>query len=363
MRDRRGTQPSMIGARPRGLRFAFRPPRNGSSRRAPREGRLGVDLRGQPGTQRDALDAPFRAAARPRLRKSWSPTATTSRGGNPLNGARRARRRVFPSPAVTLLLAAQVAILIVAGWALTSPAWEARQVVVEGTRDQTLVAAIEALPLTGCNIFRCDLADRIRRVEALPAVASADVQAVFPDTLEIVVTPRTPALLLHTGGGSYVVADDGVVLGTPHDAPAWNVAALPALDYPDGAPAGGAPLAAGTRLDATVVNLAAQLRRGLHEAFDDAWALRYGRDDGFTATGPGGAQVRFGTARDVASAAGGDLSAATLGGAPDLARVSRGVTAQLAELRAILKALSDRGQRAALIDLRWGSHPYVRLGG
>lgn len=364
MRDRRRIRPSMIGARSRGPRVGFRPPWGGQARRGPREGRLGVDLRGEAGTQRDALDAPFRAATRPRRKTPWSMAGAMSGRTPPVSGpgTRRGRRRLFPSPAVTLLLAAQVAILIVAGWALTSPVWEARHVVVEGTRDQTLVAAVEALPLTGCNIFRCDLAGQARRVEALPAVANADVQAVFPDTLAVVVTPRQPALLLRTTAGSYVIAGDGVVLGMPRDDPAWGAPALPALDDPDAASAGGAALAAGGRLDATVVKLAAQLRMGVHGTLGDTWALAYDRDDGFTATGPGGARVRFGTVRDVASAAGGDLSAATLGGPPDPARVGRGGEAQIAELRAILKTLADRGEHAALIDLRWGGHPYVRLG-
>ncbi len=349
----RNQPPSMTRAHSREIRFPFRRKQSGAASRVPGEGRLGMDLRGQPGKQRDAFEAPAHAAPRPRLLPSRrsTPAATAHPG-----------RRILPSPAVTLLLMAQVAIIVAAGWALTSPVWEVRHIAVEGTQDQTLIRAVESLPLTGCNIFRCDLADRARHVEALPAVASADVQAVFPDTLAIVVTPRRPTLLLRTTTGAFVIADDGVVLGLAASDPAWNATSLPALDDPGAALAGGTPPVVGARLDASLVKLAAQLRSGVHGALGDAWTLRYG-GDGFTATGPDGTLVRFGTTRDVASATGSDLSVATLGGTPDAAALSRGADAQLTELRAVLKLLATRGERATLIDLRWTGHPYLRLAG
>jgi hypothetical protein len=40
-----------------------------------------------------------------------------------------------------------------------------------------------------------------------------------------------------------------------------------------------------------------------------------------------------------------------------------GVVGQLAELRAILTLLTQQGETAEWIDLRWGTHPTYRLAG
>lgn len=246
-----------------------------------------------------------------------------------------------------------------AAWALTSSTWQVRYVRVQGTNDAVVAQAIQALPLTGCNVFRCDLTRDVRLVRALPAVAHADVHAAYPDTLVVVVVLRTPVLVWITNQGAIVIADDGTALGAPANDPAYAALHLPVVEDASAAAFGGVP-AAGVRLDTALVEMAAQLRSGLHDALGDGWALVYLPGIGLAATQPDGRQVLFGTPSDAVSMLSDAASAQALGTDPTPDAASRGARAQLAALHRILAALSSRGQSTELIDLRWGAHPYWR---
>jgi hypothetical protein len=259
-----------------------------------------------------------------------------------------------------MLACAQVALIAVALWALLAPTWQVRHVRVAGTSDPVLLAAIAQLHLGGCDIFRCDLAPMAHQVESLPLVAHADVHADLPDGLIVVVTPRRPAVLWQTGAGTYVLADDGVVLGTPQSDPALLTAPLPQISDADALVFGGTSPAAGARLASILVKMAGQLRMGMAGVLASDWALEYTAASGFVATDSTGRQVIFGTPRDAASTVAGPGTLQQLADpAPDA--VTRGVRMQLAELSAILALLRKNGQSAALIDLRWGTNPYYRL--
>lgn len=274
------------------------------------------------------------------------------------------RKRKLPRRlALLTLVCAQVLFAVVALWAATSPYWQVRHVRVEGTDDAIVLRAIETLPLTGCNIFRCDLAARVRRVEALPAVARAGIHAVYPDTLVVSVTLRRPALLWSTPSGQLVVASDGTVLGTPDSDPAYASAALIAVRDDASAAFGGRVPAAGSRLSPTLVEMAGQLRKGVQEVLGNGWTLAYTADTGFVAASADGRQVDFGTPRDAAQAADDSGSVASLLSDPTSQQVIQGVQTQLAELRALLHQLGGAAGRAVLIDLRWGGHPFYRLAG
>ena len=321
-------------------------------------GRVGVDVRGgYVPPSRPLESAAPRAPSRSRPGSGVAPI--TTRPTTPISTRPRARRRHF-HPALIILACAQVALIAVALWALLAPTWQVRHVRVTGTDDPVLHAAIARLHLGGCDIFRCDLARTARQVESLPLVAHADVHAELPDGLIVVVTPRRPAVLWQTSAGTYVLADDGVVLGTPQSDPALLSAPLPQVSDASGAVFGGAPPAAGDRLAPTLVKMAGQLRRGMAGVLASDWALEYTATSGFVAIDSVGRQVIFGTPRDAASTVAGPGALEQLAD-PSPDAVTRGVRMQLAELPAILALLRKNGQSAALIDLRWSTNPYYRL--
>lgn len=275
------------------------------------------------------------------------------------------RRRLHIHPALKGLLVAQVALIALAIWGLTSPTWQVRHIRVEGTNDPVLRQAIQQLPLTGCNIFRCDLASSARQVQRLPLAAHAQAQASYPDTMVIVVTPRQPAVLWHTGVGDLVLAADGTVLGAPESDPTFTHPTLPRIDDDSATLFGGQLPHAGQSISAVLVEMAGQLRRDMSGALGDGWALHYTADRGFVASSADGRQVLFGTPSDAALATQTDAQAQALSYVtpPSADAVARGVQRQLAELRALLAQLKQRSERAMLIDLRWGAHPYYRTDG
>jgi cell division septal protein FtsQ len=351
MRERRPTHPAAAGWRPHRARHTPRRVRSEPIAGAT-DGWLNVDLRAQPETHEP------RGPRLPWRRPSGSyPTSLPLSPASPLTATAR-RRRLRLHPALAALLVVQALVAGLATWALTS--WQVRSVRVQGASDAVVTRAIEALPLTGCVIFRCDLARDAQVVEALPAVAHATVSAAYPDTLVVVITLRTPALAWKTEQGELVIADDGTVLGTPQSDPAYASLRLPEVDDAAAATFAGTMPAAGARLDADLVKMATQLRTGMAVVLGDGWALDYQRGVGLAAVQSDGRRVLFGMPRDAAAMSPDDASIQTLGSPPSSATVAQGVRLQLDALQLLLQELARRGQQAALIDLRWGAHPYWR---
>lgn len=351
-----------------------------------REGRTGVDMRAAGGTgQRKPVSGPQtapreRALPWRRTRHSTPLPVSTSLAPQanmaaPMETVTEAllartskRRRIRINVGLALLAVAQIAVLGLIAWGLTSPTWQVRYVQVEGTQDATLAAAIRKLPLTGCNIFRCDMAQRVRLVEGLPAIASAQVHAAYPDGLIVMVTPRRPALLWQVGGETngqtIVIASDGTVLGTSASDPAYTKAVLPLVLDDESAAFGGRMPAPGANMPAIMAEMAGQLRNGMTAALGGpGWTLHYATDNGFVAMGPNGEQVVFGTPADAALALAPPVAPAALGSTPDTATVDAGVRAQLDEVRSLEALLASKRQHPSLIDVRWGTHPYYRITG
>ena len=238
---------------------------------------------------------------------------------------------------------ATLALGALAVWALTTPALRVHYVRIVGTRDPALVAEVRALPLAGCAIFRCDLARDAALVEALPAVARADIQVVYPDTLIVRLTPRVPILIWRAAGQPYLVAADGTLIGPSDPAGASR---LPLVDDPQAAALGGAGhVRPGARLARPLVEMAAQLLNGVPGALGAGATVRYDAEVGLVADGGNGLVVAFGDPTRPPNDAPG------------------GVVGQLVELRAILTLLTQQGETAEWIDLRWGTHPTYRLAG
>jgi cell division septal protein FtsQ len=89
----------------------------------------------------------------------------------------------------------------------------------EGTIRSTIDLPVGATP----NVFRIDARAMEKALEALPAVADAEVDVALPDRLTIRVTERTATFVLATPAGSFLVDVDGFVLD---ELPADDAAAL-----------------------------------------------------------------------------------------------------------------------------------------
>lgn len=255
----------------------------------------------------------------------------------------------------------QALFLAAIAWGLTSPTFQARYVQVQGTSDPALLATIQRLPLTGCNIFRCDLTRRAHLIEALPAVAHAEVHTIYPNGLFVVVTPRRPALLWQTNGQALVIASDGTVLGPLASDPTYTKLALLPISDPSAAAFSGRIPQPGYQIPATEAEMAGQLRTGITRMLGSGWTLQWTADRGFVASNPSGIQILFGTPTDAAQTLSSYPGPAALAATPTPADVDRGVAAQLQILQALRSQLAQSGQQASLIDLRWGPHPYYRL--
>ncbi len=79
------------------------------------------------------------------------------------------------------------------------------------------------------SLLSVDLAMLEQRVEAHPAVASASVGRVLPDTLTVIVVERKPAALVQHAGGTLFLDNEGVVLSLAPDMPAGMLPELMGL--------------------------------------------------------------------------------------------------------------------------------------
>lgn len=147
----------------------------------------------------------------------------------------------------TLALAALLALVVGAGaWLLlASPYLLAEQSRVEGADEVGLARVTRAADVpVGTPLARVDL-DAVRaRVEAIPAVESADVSRSWPHTVRVQVTPRTPVATVAGGrapeGEVAVLDGDGTTFAT---VPA-RASGLPQVRLADGVDAEGVTEAA-----------------------------------------------------------------------------------------------------------------------
>jgi len=91
--------------------------------------------------------------------------------------------------------------------------------------DRQVVLSLLDLPESR-SLLSVDLSGLERKVEAHPAVASASVGRVLPDTLTVIVVERMPAALFQHSDGTFFLDKEGVVLSLVPDKP---VETLPEL--------------------------------------------------------------------------------------------------------------------------------------
>lgn len=116
-----------------------------------------------------------------------------------------------------------VALLTVAcAYALTGPAFRVEQVNVIGTHSGALSQQIQQMGMQGQNIFLIDVTGLTDRIDALPQVASVNLQKQWPNQLVVTVQQRVPALLWQTSYGTFSVDGQGVVIAPASASPTMN---------------------------------------------------------------------------------------------------------------------------------------------
>jgi cell division septal protein FtsQ len=87
------------------------------------------------------------------------------------------------------------------------------RIAVTGASPELAADVRETLaPALGESLLALDLADLERRVEGVPAVASARFDRAFPHTLAIAIVPEQPVAVLRQGSASWLAAAGGRVI-------------------------------------------------------------------------------------------------------------------------------------------------------
>lgn len=135
-------------------------------------------------------------------------------------------------PARTLLAAAILAGAGVGAYAAAraTPVFDVSVVEVHGASTATARDVRGALaPLVGRSLLGLDGRELVRRVEAIPEVASARYDRAFPHTLVVTVRQERPAAVLRRGPHAWLVAASGRVL---RRLPRARTASLPRVWIP-----------------------------------------------------------------------------------------------------------------------------------
>src|ERR1700687_2406661 len=153
-----------------------------------------------------------------------------------------------------------MALLVGAAWVVydsaSSDRFQVRSIRVQGNVLLSRAEIENVVAVTGANIFWVDRGQVAARLRALPLVQRAEVSMALPDTVEITIVERQPAAFWVSGGESYLVDREGIILkavdpdtqqaracgGQPCDP---RLAPMPIVAQLDGQ-----PLAAGRRGDA-----------------------------------------------------------------------------------------------------------------
>ncbi|HLJ32359.1 MAG TPA: FtsQ-type POTRA domain-containing protein [Ktedonobacteraceae bacterium] len=246
-------------------------------------------------------------------------------------------------------------IIVGTSFALTGSFFRIEHLSIVGAHNPLLVHNIQQLGIQGQNIFLVDVASLTNRTDALPVVASADMEKQWPNQMVVTVTERIPVMLWQTSQGTYSVDIEGAVI-----APASETAGVTHLrtvvDGRKGDNASGRTgktgIRPGARLNAADIAFAMQVFARLPEMTGVTnFTLRY--DDTMPAptgtTGMGGNGVF-----EVVSQAG---WVAYLGGSNDTNPLDN----RLIELQQILALAQQQQLNIATIDLRYGLRPVYTL--
>ena len=225
-------------------------------------------------------------------------------------------------------------------FALTSPAFRVQQVNVVGTDNRALVKTIQHMGMQGQNIFLVDAAALTDRVDAMPVVASANLEKQLPNQLTVTVVERTPVLLWQTKQGTYSVDKYGIVI-----APAGETSGAASLRVVD-ARSERQIIHPGVQLNGADIAFAMEVFNRLPQmAGVTSFTLRY--DPKISVDGGNGSYVVESTGGWVAY----------LGGAHDTNPLDN----RLIELQQILAMAQQQQLSLASVDLRFGLRPVYTL--
>ncbi len=110
------------------------------------------------------------------------------------------------------------------------PAFKIKQVRVEGlkyVRKEDFIRFVG--DPKGESILSYDMKDAMKRIEGHPWIKSAIVRRDFPDEVRFELVERTPAAVVQTSSGKYIVDSDGFALAK-ESGPGWEF--LPPIEYP-----------------------------------------------------------------------------------------------------------------------------------
>src|SRR5260370_3167668 len=127
------------------------------------------------------------------------------------SGQRNARRGRFWRRFLSLF-ALLVICIAGASFALTNSNFRVQQVEVVGTQNGTLVHTIQNMGIQGQNIFLLDVGALTSHIEALPIVATVNLEKQLPNQLVVTVVERTTRLLWQTHQGTFSADRHGMVI-------------------------------------------------------------------------------------------------------------------------------------------------------
>jgi cell division septal protein FtsQ len=185
------------------------------------------------------------------------------------------------------------------------------------TEDVYLATGLHELSVFYVN--RAKAADRVR--DSLIAVESANVSCTLPARVQITVQEKMVAYTWQSGGLGYLVDDQGLVVG-PNVGLLEGLVMIQDLD--------GGPLAAGTHVEPTVLRTVHELVTLLPEAT----VFQYSEAMGISLTGEEGLEIYFGDACDL--------------------------PAKVASMKTMLREITNAGDTAQFIDVRFVDSPYYR---
>jgi cell division septal protein FtsQ len=273
----------------------------------------------------------------------------------PARSGRLARQRSLFWRILSLFAVSTLFILAV-NFALTSNAFRVAQVNVEGTRNATLVRAIQQMGMQGENIFLVNIPALRERIEAIPVVSTAELNRQWPNQLVVKINERVPALLWQSVQGSYSIDGQGVVIARMADTPgADQLHIVEDISKPaQGSDQKKAILQPGVHLNQANILFARTIFDRLPSLLgNNAFKLQY---DGtiYASTGDGGKGIGGSATYIVESSTGWK---AYLGDASD----SNSLDNRLTALQQILALAQKRQLKLATIDLRYGLRPVYTL--
>ncbi len=257
----------------------------------------------------------------------------------PVRSGEQRRRKTFWRRFLTMFSLIALAMVAV-GFALFSPNFHVGQVTVEGTGNPALIRTIQHMGMQGQNIFLIDITDFASRVDALPLVATANIQKAWPNSLTVSVVERRPVLLWQTQKATYSVDSHGIVIGLASE----TAGADHLMTVIDARSKGVTQrVQPGTQLSAVDIAFAQQVFAQLPRTTSiSTFTLRYGAPTDGQSSGSGSFVV--------VSPQG---WIAYLGGADDTNPLEN----RLVELQQILSRAQQQQLNLATVDLRYGLRP------